>query len=265
VRAVSLHPDVLVVTSRVWQTTCTIVRAEGGEDAQPEAFLIDSPVYPDELEILPALMAQAGFVLSGLLATHGDWDHLLGRLAFPDAALGCAEMTAGRLAREPGAAQRALRDFDDEQYVARARPLSLGAVQALPVPGGLDVGARELELIPTPGHTGDGMAIWAPWAGVLAVGDYLSAVEIPTFGSGGALEDYLATLDRLHEPLSRAEHVVPGHGPVLERERALEVLEEDAAYLRALRAQGAPAPLPRARRSSVQRRHHDENVATLGR
>jgi hypothetical protein len=49
---------------------------------------------PDELDGLPALLEQAGFGFSGLLATHGDWDHLLGRLAFPGAALGCAETTA---------------------------------------------------------------------------------------------------------------------------------------------------------------------------
>ncbi|MEA2155803.1 MAG: hypothetical protein QOE11_1943, partial [Solirubrobacteraceae bacterium] len=47
-RVVGLHRDVLVVTSRVWQTTCTIVR--NGE----ECFVIDSPVFPDELEALPA-------------------------------------------------------------------------------------------------------------------------------------------------------------------------------------------------------------------
>ncbi|MEA2301846.1 MAG: hypothetical protein QOE44_2381, partial [Solirubrobacteraceae bacterium] len=64
-RAVALHPDVIVVTSRVWQTTCTIVRS--GD----EAFVIDSPVYPDELAALPALLDQAGFGFSGLLATHG--------------------------------------------------------------------------------------------------------------------------------------------------------------------------------------------------
>ena len=44
-----------------------------------------------------------------LLATHGDWDHLLGRMAFPGAALGCAETTAARLKGEMGAAVRELK------------------------------------------------------------------------------------------------------------------------------------------------------------
>ena len=76
-RAVGLHADVIVATSRVYQTTCTLVRSGG------EAFCIDSPIFPDELEILPALAEQAGFTVVGLLATHADWDHLLGRYAFP--------------------------------------------------------------------------------------------------------------------------------------------------------------------------------------
>ena len=32
------------------------------------------------------------------LATHADWDHLLGRYAFPEASIGCGETTAARLA-----------------------------------------------------------------------------------------------------------------------------------------------------------------------
>ena len=97
-RVVSLHADVLVATSREWQTNCTAIRS--GE----EGFVIDSPIFPDELEVLPAVLEQAGFPVSGLLATHGDWDHVLGRLAFPGAALGVAETTAAYLTGEPGAA-----------------------------------------------------------------------------------------------------------------------------------------------------------------
>src|SRR5437879_7903152 len=158
-KAIGVHEDVVVVTSRIWQTTCTAVR-DGGE-----ALVIDSPVLPDELELLPALLEQARFQVRGLLATHADWDHLLGRLAFADMSLGCAETTAARLTGEPGAAQRELRTWDEQHYVERSRPLSLGRVQALPVPGYCGVGARELELGPAGGHTADGMAIWAPSAG----------------------------------------------------------------------------------------------------
>ncbi len=256
-RAVSLHRDVIVVTSRVWQTTSTIVR--GPQDGTDEAFVIDSPIYPDELEVLPALMEQAGFHLSGLLATHADWDHLLGRLAFADAALGCAETTAARLAAEPGAAARGLRAFDDEHYVTRPRPLSLGAIQTLPVPGRCELGTGELALHSACGHTVDGMAIAIPWAKALVVGDYLSPVEIPTFAEGSAGE-YEATLRRLRPLVRESEHVVPGHGAPLDRAQALAILEQDLAYVGGVLAGDGDTPLPRAARSATQRRRHVENV-----
>jgi glyoxylase-like metal-dependent hydrolase (beta-lactamase superfamily II) len=254
-RAVGVHPDVVVATSRVWQTTCTLVRS--GE----EAFAIDSPVYPDELEVLPALASQSGFPVRGLLATHGDWDHLLGRLAFPEAALGCAETTAARLAAEPGDAQRKLRDFDEEHYVERPRPLSLGSVQTLPVPGRCEVGAAELELQPADGHTADGMAVWIPWARVLVCGDYLSPVEIPMISEGGSVSAYLATLARLEPLVAQADVAVPGHGSPQEGERARAILAEDRAYLEALARDGEAAALPAGRRNGAQRQIHAENVA----
>jgi glyoxylase-like metal-dependent hydrolase (beta-lactamase superfamily II) len=230
VRAVALHADVLVATSAVLQVNCVIVR--GPVEGDGETFVIDSPVLPDELETLSALLEQARFPKpSGLLATHGDWDHLLGRLAFPGVALGCAESTAARLQASPGEAQRDLREFDKDLLIERPRPLALGSIQALPVPGRCGVGDHELELHPAPGHTPDGMAIVIPWARVLVAGDYLSTVEPPTLNDGGDRDAYLATLERLRPLVAAAEHIIPGHGPVLDSPRALALLEENVAEL----------------------------------
>ncbi|HEY2217299.1 MAG TPA: MBL fold metallo-hydrolase [Solirubrobacteraceae bacterium] len=290
-RAVALHGDVIVVTSQLLQAHCTLVRGPvGPQDVEgemapgPEApahddetFVIDSPVLPEELELLGAVVEQAGFAEpQGLLATHADWDHVLAPLAFPDASLGCAQSTAERLRGEPGAPQRVLREFDEELQIERPRPLGLGSVQALAVPGRCGVGAGELELHPATGHTGDGMAIWIGWARVLVCGDYISDVELPVLrpdegwlqGAGypeqDALDEYIATLERLRPLVEAAEHVVPGHGSVLDGEAALSVLEEDVAYLQALRERGADAELPERRRSKLQRELHAQNVERLG-
>jgi glyoxylase-like metal-dependent hydrolase (beta-lactamase superfamily II) len=257
VRAVALHQDVLVATSDIWQTTCTIVR--GGP---AEAFVIDSVVLPGELEALPPLCSQAGFVVVGLLVTHADWDHLLGRSAFPEAPIGVSEASAVRLRTAPGQAQRELRAFDDQWYVERA-PLGLGAVQELPVPGQCDVGERTLELYAAAGHTSDGTAVLAEWAGVLCVGDYLSPVEIPMISPGGSLAEYRSTLAALAPAVERAEVVVPGHGRPADRETALRLLDEDVEYLDALeRGEERPA-LPKGRDTREQRRIHAENVARV--
>ncbi|HEX2702310.1 MAG TPA: MBL fold metallo-hydrolase [Solirubrobacteraceae bacterium] len=258
-RAIGVHEDVIVLESRVWRTTCTLIRDGSGEAG--EGFVIDSPVLPDELELLPAVLEQSGFPCSGLLATHADWDHLLGRLAFPGAPLGVAETTAARLRGEPGAAQRELRDFDERFYLSRQAPLSLGSVEALAVPGYCGLGEKELELHPAGGHTVDGMAVWAPWLGLLVCGDYLSPVEIPTPAAG--IDLYLDTLTRLEPLVAAASHIVPGHGGLIDRETAQRVLVEDRAYLEALRRDGDAAALPDGRRDSEQRRLHAENGARL--
>lgn len=264
-RVLAVHRDVIVAVSAFWQTTCTAVRS--GD----EGFVIDSPVLPDELDALPSVLEQAQFPVSGLLATHGDWDHVLGRLAFPQTPLGVGESTAKRFDDNPGAVQRSLRDFDDQWYIERG-PLILGEVQSLPVPGRISIGSEggtggaEIEVYPADGHTADGVAYWIPWASVLVCGDYISPVEIPWIGSeraGGTAAAYRETLMRLAPLVSRAETVIPGHGNPLTRERAQAILAEDVAYLDALLA-GTDVTLPEGRRTKAQRNIHAENLAAAG-
>lgn len=256
-RAVAVHEDVVVAIGAIWKTTCTAVRA--GD----EAFLIDSPILPEELEALPALLEQAGFPITGLLVTHADWDHVLGRYAFPEASIGCGETTAARLAAEPGAIQRELREFDEEYLIDRPSPLSLPGVQALPAPGYCSLGDRELELHPADGHTSDGIAIWIPWARVLVAGDYLSPDAIVELSPSSDLDAYLATLARLEPLVERADVVVPGHGAPLDSVRAAAILREDRAYVEAMLRDPSSVELPLARRTGGNRKIHEYNVSLV--
>jgi glyoxylase-like metal-dependent hydrolase (beta-lactamase superfamily II) len=236
----------------MWQTNAVALRA--GD----EAMLIDSPYFPDELDALPGLLAGAGSEPDALVATHADYDHVLGRLAFPGLALGLGEPSVLRLREEPGATQRELRDKDAELYVERPHPLALGQVQALPVPGSIELGPEELELHPAEGHTRDGMAVMARWCGVLCVGDYLSGVEIPMVEAG--LGDYRATLARLAALVESAETIVPGHGAAHTRDDALRILDEDVDYLDALERGEERPRLPKGRDTREQQRIHAENL-----
>ena len=256
-QAVGLHPDVFVVTSRFWQTTCTLVKSGA------EAFCVDSPVLPDELELLPAIASQAGFEVVGCIATHADWDHLLGRYAFAEAPLGMAESSAARLRGEPGAAQRELREFDEEHYVERPGPLTL--------PGDAGAaGARALRAGRGRARAASGRrAHGRRHGGLDPVGVGARLRRLPLAGrdpvdlDGGSVSAYLATLERLEPLVARAAHVVPGHGAVLDSARALAVLGEDRAYLSALVARGSDAALPLARRNGAMKKIHLENVARV--
>jgi glyoxylase-like metal-dependent hydrolase (beta-lactamase superfamily II) len=258
VRAVALHTDVIVFVSDMWQTTSTAVRS--GD----EGFLIDSPVFPEELRALPDVLKQAEYPVSGLLATHGDWDHLLGRLAYPGAALGAAESTVTRISAKLGEAQRELRSFDEENYVTDREPLQLGSLQSLPTPGRVELGAdRELQMYPADGHTADGAAYWLPWAKVLVCGDYVSPVEIPTLSPGGSVAAYRQTLARLAGLIAQAEWVIPGHGAPVAAQRAQEVLVEDDTYLERLARDPSTAELPPGRATAAQHRIHAANLTAV--
>ena len=256
-RAVSAHRDALVVTSRLWQTNAVALRA--GE----EAMLIDSPYFPDELEALPALLAQAGFEPDGLLATHADCDHLLGRLAFPELALGVGEPTrraAARRARR-GAARAARHDA--EYYVERAAPLALGHVQALPVPGQRRARRpRSWSCTPPTATPPTAWRVFARWCGLLVRGRLPVGRGDPD-GRRRRLGDYRATLARLAPLVEAAETVVPGHGSPHDRDDALRILDEDVDYLDALERGEERPKLPDGRDTREQRKIHAENLARL--
>ena len=149
----------------------------------------------------------------------------------------------------------------------RPAPLSLGQVQALPLPGRLDLGsgdeALELELHPAEGHTSDGTAFFARARGLLVVGDYLSQLEIPWLNPPGTLAEYRATLARLTPLVEAAEVVVPGHGPTSDRDTALRLIAEDGAYLDALERGDERVTLPEGRDTKAQRKIHAENLTRV--
>ena len=254
-RAIALHEDVLVLTSRLWQTNATALRAGG------ECMLVDAPYFPDELEMLPGVLAQAGFRPDALLATHADYDHLLARLPFPDLPLGVGETTMERIRAQPGEAQRDLREEDARNYVTRDRPLGLGGVRSLPVPGKLELGSggEELELHPAEGHTADGTAVFMPSAAVLVCGDYLSDVEIPHDRRGGLAGGLPAHAGA--PGAAGGARGVRGAGPRLAADprRSAGAAGGRPAYLDALEA--GRDELPPGPRHLRQREIHADNVA----
>jgi len=82
-------------------------------------------------------------------------------------------------------------------------------------------GAGALEVLHTPGHSPDHIALWHADSRTVFVGDLLqlgTTVFIPA-SSGGSLADYLASLERLWQ-LSPAR-AWPAHGPVIDDPMAL--------------------------------------------
>jgi glyoxylase-like metal-dependent hydrolase (beta-lactamase superfamily II) len=93
----------------------------------------------------------------------------------------------------------------------------------------LDVGGREIRLIPTPGHAPGAACVLVPDSGVLFGGDTVVTGIPPSFkdGDSGRLETTLRELANLD-----VEVLVPGHGPILKgRSDIREAMLWSADYL----------------------------------
>ena len=179
-------------------------------------------------------------------------------LAFPGAALGVAETTAAHLTGEPGAAQRELRAWDEEHYVERPRPLSLGQVQALPVPGHSASASTSSSCIPPTATPPTGWRSGRRGRACCVCGDYLSPVEIPTLSAHAArATPTWRRSSACARSSTQADWVVPGHGAPIDGARALAILRRGRALPDRL---GAAARAAHRRAARGRRRQLEERA-----
>ena len=245
-------PDVVVVTSRVWQTTCTLVRS--GE----EAFCIDSPVLPGRARD-PARDRRAGALPRRRAAGHA---RRLGPPARPlrvpgRAARASAETDRGAAARRARRARSASCATSTTSSTSSARRrCRCRTPQALPVPGRCEIGDAGARA--APGATATPPTAWrsgsrgrACWS----CGDYLSPVEIPMAVRGGSRERLPRDARRgSSRSSSRPSTSCPGHGGPIDGARAAAILREDRAYLRGAAGREAAAGAAHGRAEEDPRR-----------
>lgn len=207
----------------LWSTSSLLVVSDG------ESLVVDPAISADEVTAIDLRALERGAPVRHVLITHGDWDHVCGIGAFPDAVAVMGEETAERVVnRRAEVLQRA------ESYgleVAGSprvdRTFERGSAIAL--------GPFLVETFPLTGHTNDGTGYRIREHGLLVVGDHLSSAEFPFAMFPAA---YRSTLAGLIETLREdpPETVIPGHGPPLTSNEALQIAEADLAYLRSLHA-----------------------------
>jgi glyoxylase-like metal-dependent hydrolase (beta-lactamase superfamily II) len=208
----------------LWSTTSLLVVAEG------ESLVVDPAISADEVVGIEQRALELAAPVRHVLITHGDWDHVCGIGAFPDATAVMGEETAERVtSRDPNVLEKAAEHYG---LVISGSPrsdktFSRGSAIAL--------GPFVVETFPLTGHTEDGTGYRIREHGLLIVGDHLSPVEFPFAKSPAA---YRFTLAGLIEMLREdpPATVIPGHGSPLEPDDALHIAEADLAYLRSLHA-----------------------------
>jgi len=162
----------------------------------------DRPVLIDagvgRPEHLDALAAETTAGPAEIVVTHAHSDHASG------APLIQSRWPAARFLKHP---------WPERDASVPWRPIAGGDTIA--------TGAGSLEVLHTPGHSPDHIALWHAESRTVFVGDLLqlgTTVFIPA-SAGGNLADYLASLERLRQ-LSPVR-AWPAHGPVIEDPLAL--------------------------------------------
>ena len=213
----------------LWSTTSLLVVADG------ESLVVDPAITSEEVARITARATELGAPIGHVLITHGDWDHVCGIGAFPDAVAVMGEETAERV--ETSGADSVRRAAEENGIEV---PGALRVDRTFARGAAIELGPFVVETFPLVGHTEDGTGYRIRDLGLLVVGDHLSPVEFPFARSPAA---YRFTLAGLIETL-RADPpatVIPGHGSPLELDDALRIAEADLAYLRSLHAAVAAA------------------------
>lgn len=264
--------SVQVRHSGIWQL-CSAVLASAGQ-----VLVVDPAYFPRELSELASLAQDTGQV-QGVVFSHGHWDHVIGWRHFPGAPVLASPGLVEAVQSDSERARSDLREaasFDRRWYIDRGAPLAWPPPATLqPLGEGqlIQLGDATLDVLHLPGHSPDGLGLWAADSGLLIVGDYLSPCEIPFIAD---LAAYRVTLRRLLKLLPQVEQVLPGHGPVLTAAQARDIAQADLTYLDAITeclmladsttatARALAIPLPRAADIAEMRDHHRENLQGAG-
>lgn len=190
------------------QCNCSIF----GDEATREAVVVDPG---DEIESIVEVLARHGLTVKAIVITHAHIDHIGGAQKLKRATHAPVYMNA---------ADDELRRSMDEQ--ASWLGIETPDVTAIDVDARdgdrMLVGANEVHILHTPGHTPGSICLWMPGESKLVAGDTLFRDSIGrTDLPGGDGREILRSIEEKLVPLPGGTLVFPGHGrsTTMERER----------------------------------------------
>jgi cyclase len=205
------------------------------------ALPVDAGTYPEEGAAMARFVAENGYDVHRFALTHGHADHVLGSETFAACEVYAHALTPSVM--EDGLPAWVERSgLAETHYRERLAWPTVTFTDELRV----DLGDLVAHMVPTPGHSRDGVSVWIPKHRVLVAGDAVTTGIVPAIGDGDsrALQRSLYRLMAMEIAV-----LVPGHGPVLHGvTRVREWLRWLAMYLANVRtaattlvAAGAPA------------------------
>jgi glyoxylase-like metal-dependent hydrolase (beta-lactamase superfamily II) len=227
---------VLIHESHFLQSNAVVVQGRAG------VLLIDPGVHGDEVARLANDLSDLGQTVVAGFSTHPHWDHLLWHAGFGGAprygTARCAATARDRLSGGVDAVAKAAGIPEDV-------PLDLlGLITGLPAEmAQIPWDGPRVRIIEHQAHAPGHAALLIEERGVLVAGDMLSDVLIPMLDLNGAvdpIEDYLAALRLLEGVAGDVDVVVPGHGSIGGVDQVHARIDQDRAYVHALRDAGVP-------------------------
>ena len=227
---------VLIHESEFCQSNAVAVHGRAG------VLLIDPGVQGREMACLASDLRELGQPVVAGFSTHPHWDHLLW-----DAGLGeaprygtarCAATARDRLS-DPGAKARIAQHLIPADIAGQVPLDLLGLITGLPaVAAQVPWDGPRVRIIEHQAHAPGHAALLIEERGVLVAGDMLSDVLIPLLDLNGTADpvgDYLAALRLLEDAAGDVEVVVPGHGSVGGADQVRARIDQDRAYVHAVR------------------------------
>ncbi|GAA3620209.1 MBL fold metallo-hydrolase [Nonomuraea rosea] len=225
---------VLVHESELLQSNTVVVQGRAG------VLLIDPGLTGDEMVTIADDLLKLGQPVVAGFATHPHWDHALWHAELGEAPrYGTARCAAYLRDLRSNADWKALVAEGLPPEIAEETPLDLfGLITGLPAETTrIPWDGPEVRVIEHQAHAPGHAALLIEEHRVLVAGDMLSDVLIPMLDVSAAdpIEDYLATL-RLFEGVEGDVDVfIPGHGSVGGADQLRAQIDQDRAYVQALR------------------------------
>ncbi|KAF2414606.1 MBL fold metallo-hydrolase [Microbacterium sp. B35-04] len=234
---------VLVHESEFIQSNSVIVQGATG------VLLIDPGITVAEMADLANDLRELDQPVVAGFSTHPDWDHVLWHAEFGDAprygTARCAASIRDQLSHT---------DWNDR--IAEGLPPEYADEISMELLGLITALRPDAEFVPWDGprvrviehraHAPGHAALLITERGVLVAGDMLSDILMPFLDLEAAtpIDDYLAALQLFDSVADDVDVVVPGHGSVGRGEEVRARIEQDRAYVIAVR-DGADSDDPR--------------------
>lgn len=218
---------VTVFQSALFQTNSTVVETE-------DCIIVVDPTWlPYEIkeirQYVDTIRKERPIYL---YFTHGDFDHVIGYHAFPDA----TTIGSINLHNHPEKDVKVgkIKQFYLDNYIDHIEPILFPEIDCIISEDGqtLKIGNTTLVFYLSPGHTKDGLFLYIENLSVWITGDYLSDFELPiVFDS---VKNYYETLEMASEQITNYQFslLIPGHGKVSEsKEEAIKRIHIAKDYL----------------------------------